>query len=746
MSPRVVEAHHVSCSRLPSASGYAPATVRVRVAKIHRTIYSDRAYLSSGAPMERKIFIAATEQRSGKSLLTIGLIRALQGFVPHVGYMKPIGQRYSADGDVDIDARLIRDIFDLANKVSDINPATMKDAQGEKDGFFDTIFSAYGRVSKGKDIVIIEGTDYTSALSALEFDINAELAKNLVAPVLLVANGHRRDTETIIASLTEVAESFESMGCNILGAVINRFESDTPAATCERIRSVLSKRDLRLYGAIPTDPLLGGPRLKEVADQLQASIFFKGDDLTKVVTGTKILAMSPENALGHIRDEDGCLLICPGDRMDSIFTALYAQESTLYPKYSGLILTGGLLPGPNMLDLFSGVKNTPMTILSVNEDTFAATLKVNGVSGEITSNDSEKIDRANALVEKHLDIDELYSHLGTIESNTVTPRMFQYRLMQMAKSSGKHVVLPEGTEPRIVSAAAEILNREICEITLLGSIGEMESIADRLGVSIDAAHLLDPATVEDTVRDGYAEIFYDLRKHKGVSLEMAKDLMLDPVHYATMMVHQCDADGFVSGSTHSTADTLGPVLRIIKTQAGTKLASSIFFMLMPDRVIVYGDCALVENPTAEQLAEIAITSADTAKAFGVEPYVAMLSYSTGQSGQGADVDKVRQGAELAREIRPDLAIEGPIQYDAAVSVDVARIKIKDSKVAGKASVFIFPDLDAGNTAYKAVQRSANVPAIGPVMQGLKKPANDLSRGASVVDIVYTIAITAIQSE
>ena len=703
-------------------------------------------YLSFGAPMERKIFIAATEQRSGKSLLTIGLLRALQGFVPHVGYMKPIGQRYSDGGDIDLDARLIRDIFDLSNKLSDINPATMKDAQGEKDVFFDAIFSAYGRISTGKDIVVIEGTDYTSSLSALEFDINAELAKNLVAPVLLVANGHKRDSEVITANLIEVAESFTSMGCDILGAVINRFEGDTPAETCESIRTVLAKRDLRLYGAIPTDPLLGGPRLKDVADQLQASIFFKGDDLSKVVTGTKILAMSPENALGHIRDEDGCLLICPGDRMDSILTALYAQESTLYPKYSGLILTGGLLPGPNMRDLLKGVKNSEMTILSVHEDTFAATLKVNAVSGEITKDDSEKIDRANALVEKHLDIDELYSHLGTIESKTVTPRMFQYRLMQMAKSSGKHVVLPEGTEPRILRAAAEVLNKEMCEITLLGNTGEMNATADRLGISIESAHLLDPAFVDEELRDAYAQIFYDLRKHKGVSLEMARDLMLDPVHYATMMVHQGDADGFVSGSTHSTADTLGPVLRVIKTRAGTKLASSIFFMLMPDRVIVYGDCALVENPTAEQLAEIAVTSADTAKAFGVEPYVAMLSYSTGRSGQGADVDKVRRGAELAREMRPDLAIEGPIQYDAAVSADVARIKIKDSKVAGKASVFIFPDLDAGNTAYKAVQRSANVPAIGPVMQGLRKPANDLSRGASVVDIVYTIAITAIQSQ
>jgi len=318
--------------------------------------------------------------------------------------------------------------------------------------------------------------------------------------------------------------------------------------------------------------------------------------------------------------------------------------------------------------------------------------------------------------------------------------------MQMAKRDRKHIVLPEGTEPRIIRAAADVLARNICDVTLLGSISEITETAHRLNVTIDDAKLIDPANVGEEIRDAYANRLYELRKHKGVSLDMAKDLMLDPVHFATLMVREGDADGFVSGSTHSTADTLGPVLRVIKTREGTQLASSVFFMLMPDRVVVYGDCALVENPTASQLAEIAITSADTAKDFGVEPYVAMLSYSTGRSGQGADVDKVREATEIAREKRPDIPIEGPIQYDAAVSKDVAKIKIKDSSVAGKASVLIFPDLDAGNTAYKAVQRSANVPAIGPVMQGLKKPANDLSRGATVVDIVYTIAVTAVQAQ
>ena len=696
--------------------------------------------------MERKVFIAATEQRSGKSLLTIGLMRALQGIIPRVGYMKPIGQRFAEGDSVDLDARLVYDVFDLTDELHDINPTSMNSVQGSGGEYFDAVFSAYGRISNGKDAVIIEGTDYTSALSALEFDINAELAKNLVAPVLLVANGAGHDPDEIITNLIEVTESFTNMGCNILGAVVNRFDCDTGRNGCDTIRDELTRRGIQFFGAIPQDPLLAGPRLKDVADQLGTSLVYQGDTMSRIVTGTRILAMTPENALEYIRDRAGYLLICPGDRMESIFTALYAQESTTYPQYSGLILTGGLVPGKNVRVLLSGLKDSGMTILSVDDDTYSTTVRVNNVSGDISKDDDEKISRAAGLVEKHLDIQRLYDHLGTIESDTVTPKMFQYRLMQMAGADRKHIVLPEGTEPRIIRAASAILEQNTCEITLLGDLNTIAESAGRLGVDISNATLTDPAKVHVDIRNAYANTFYELRKHKGVSLEMAKDLMLDPVHYATLMVRNGDADGFVSGSTHSTADTLGPVLRVIKTKEGISLASSVFFMLMPNKVVVYGDCALVENPTATQLAEIAITSAETARSFGVEPYVALLSYSTGESGRGVDVDKVHEAARLARKKRPDVPIEGPIQYDAAVSVDVARIKIKDSKVAGKATVFIFPDLDAGNTAYKAVQRSANVPAIGPVMQGLKKPANDLSRGATVVDIVYTIAITAIQAQ
>jgi len=696
--------------------------------------------------MEKKIFITSTEPRSGKSLVTIGLMHALQGIIPKVGYMKPIGQRYVGDSTIDQDALLVRDMFGLNDALEDINPASIQDAQEDKDKLFERVFEACARLSKGRDVVVFEGTDYTSTISALEFDINAELAHNLVAPVLLVASGVGKEFSQIVDSIVEATESFQEMNCNFLGVVVNRFETESFTRDTEKLREMLVKRNIILYGTLPSNLLLSRPRLRDVAEQLGAEIFYQGDDLSKVVTDVKILAMTPENALGYVGEIDGYLLITPGDRVENILAAMAAQRSVYYPRFSGMVLTGDLVPGPNVRKLFKGQVESGLTILKVPDDTYSCALKVNEVSGELKKDDKEKIDLVNQLVNVHINTDQIFKELGTLVSDVVTPRMFQYRILEMAKRERKRIALPEGTEPRILEAAAEVLNRGICDIILLGDIDTMKELVHRNDLDLSGADLIDPKHADSKVLQDYAETLYELRKHKSVTKEMARDLLLDPVYYATMMVYKGDADGFVSGSTHSTADTLGPVLRVIKTKPGVSLASSIFFMALPDKVLVYGDCALVENPTAEQMADIAITSADTAKAFGIEPKVALLSYSTGTSGKGKDVDKVREAARIAKERRPELLIEGPIQYDAATSAEVARVKAKDSSVAGQATVYIFPDLDAGNTAYKAVQRAANVPAIGPVMQGLAKPANDLSRGATVTDIIYTIAMTAIQAQ
>jgi len=676
----------------------------------------------------------------------LGLINAIQGIVPSVGYMKPIGQRYRRKGEVDEDAVLIKAVYWLEDDIKDINPVRMSNVQAESESLFDSIFDAYNRISADKDVVVIEGTDYTSTVTALEFDINAELAKNLVAPVVLVARGSDRSVEDIARSIEECADSFREQGCSLLGALVNRFESKEYDADKAKLAELLEGSGTPFFGAIPPDPTLSGPRLREVVDQLKARIVHRGDDLSRVVTGVKVMAMNPENALDYIRDRDGYLIITSGDRVEHILTTLCAHNSRFYPSYSGILLTGGLVPKEKVFELISGLPLSGLSIVSLKDDTYSAALKVHGVSGELSKEDPQKINLANQIIERNVDFGRIYKLLGTAETNVTTPKMFQYRLVRMARSQRTHIVLPEGNEPRILRAAEQVVRKGICDITLLGSSDVIRAESQNMGLDLTGANITDPETVDPGVIEGYSETLYELRKHKSVTKEMALDLMVDPVYFATMMVYSGDADGFVSGTVHSTADTLGPVLRVIKTREGVSIASSIFFMLMPDQVLMYGDCALLENPDAQQLAEIALTSADTAKTFGIDPFVAMLSYSTGKSGKGRDVDKVREATDLVRERRPDLPVEGPIQYDAAVSSEVGRIKISDSQVAGRATVFVFPDLDAGNTAYKAVQRSAKVPAIGPILQGLAKPANDLSRGALVVDIVYTIAVTAIQAQ
>ncbi len=694
--------------------------------------------------MSKNIFIAATEPNSGKSAISIGLLEAFERIVPDVGYIKPIGQRFRNNNRFDEDASLIKEVFHQDSDLENMNPVSMKDIQNDKDQAIERIMRAYNKIAENKNVVVIEGTDYTSATSALEFDINADIAKNLGAPVLLVANGAGKTVDDIISNVTECRDSFQETGCDFLGVIVNKLDADDYGATYEQIREFLEKDKTILFGIPPYSVTLARPRLLDVAEELEARVIYRGDDLSKIVVEPRVFAMTLENGLRYINDKDGYLVITPGDRDDVITAIMAAQMSGAYPKLSGIILTGGLEPGEFVKKLIGGLGDAQLSILSVDDDTYITALKVNAVTGDIKRNDKEKIELAAQIVERHVDTKRIYDQLGLKKSKRRTPKMFVYELMERAHTDKKHIVLPEGTEPRILQATEQILTREICDITLLGQPEEITDQAQLLGVNIDRANIVNPNTYDSL--DQYASTLYDLRKHKGMTEERARDMVLDPIYFGTMMVHQGDADGFVSGSTHTTADTIRPVLQIIKTKPDVSLASSIFFMCLPDRVLVYGDCALVQDPNAEQLADIAITSATTAKSFGIDPYIAMLSYSTGASGQGQVVDKVREATRIAREKQPELKIEGPLQYDAAISPEVANLKLKDSEVAGKASVYIFPDLNSGNIAYKAVQRSANITAIGPVLQGVNKPANDLSRGATINDIVYTIAITAIQAQ
>jgi len=697
--------------------------------------------------MTQNIFIAATEPNSGKSAISIGLIEAFERIVPRVGYMKPVGQRYRSHAHIDDDAALIKEIFQLKDELEDMSPVAITDAQTRKDAAYDRIIESYKRIAENKDIIVIEGTDYTSTTSSLEFDVNAELAKNLNAQVLLVANGHKKSIDEIVSNVTICRDSFRDVGCDFLGVVINGFRLENYEEDHSKLKAKIEKENIPVFGIVPYNPTLGKPKLGEIAEKLNAKIIYQGDDLSKVVIEPIVYAMKLENALGHMKDEEGRLIITPGDK-DDIIGILESHRVKIYPRLSGIILTGGILPGKNTMDLIRG-SGISISILSVEDDTYTTAIKVAEIAGELSKDDTEKIRFVKLLVETRVEIEKIYSQLGLQKADIRTPKMFMYELLARAKSDRKHIVLPEGSGERILRATQRILNREICEITLLGSEDGIYETAARISSKTaktikEKANIIDPSQVKGL--DDYVDTLYQIRKNKGVTQERARDLMLDPHYLATMMVYKGDADGFVSGTEHSTAATIRPVLQLIKTKENVSLASSVFLMCLPDRILVYGDCALVENPDAEQLADIAITSAETARTFGIDPFVAMLSYSTGESGKGKDVDKVRKATEIAKKKKPELPIEGPIQYDAAVSFDVAKTKMKESEVAGKATVYIFPDLDSGNIAYKAVQRSANIAALGPVLQGVNKPANDLSRGATVDDIVYTIAITAIQAQ
>jgi phosphate acetyltransferase len=455
-----------------------------------------------------------------------------------------------------------------------------------------------------------------------------------------------------------------------------------------------------------------------------------------------VAAMQIGNFLDYI--EKGSLVVTPGDRSDIIVSALASRLSAAYPDIAGILLTGGIRPDRNVARLVEGWTGVPVPVLLGKEATFQTARRLYNMYGKIEPDNQKKIASALGVFEENVDTVEMRSRLNTRKSTKVTPQMFEYSLIEKAKAHRQHIVLPEGSDERILRAADILVRRGVVDLTILGDIPTIQSKISQMGLNLESVQLIDPSKSPDL--EEYIETFHELRKSKGVSRELACDCMMDPTYFGTMMVYLGKADGMVSGAINTTAHTIRPALQIIKTKPGISIVSSVFFMCLKDRVLVFGDCAVNPNPNPQQLAEIAINSAETARVFGIEPRVAMLSYSTGDSGAGSDVDLVIEATRIARERAPELLIEGPIQYDAAIDPEVAQKKLPDSPVAGRATVFIFPDLNTGNNTYKAVQRAANAVAIGPVLQGLKKPVNDLSRGCLVPDIVNTVAITAIQAQ
>jgi phosphate acetyltransferase len=494
---------------------------------------------------------------------------------------------------------------------------------------------------------------------------------------------------------------------------------------------------------LPEQPTLAMPTMGEIRKSLGAACMCgDGEALNQVVSNYKIAAMGVAEFLNYV--EDGCLIVTPGDRADIILASLAVDASATYPRVAGLLLTGRLEPAATVQRLMSGLRKTKVSILQVPTDTFSTAMALNRVEASMLPGDERKIAAALGLFEAHVDTEALLARLAVRRSVRRTPLMFEYELLRRAKSARRHIVLPEGQDERILRAAEILALRDVVDLTLLGDPEKVNRRIAELGLRLEGIRVIDPASSAD--RERYAQTYFELRRHKGISQQMAYDLMDDVSYFGTAMVHHGDAHGMVSGAVHTTQHTIRPAFEMIKTRPDALIVSSVFFMCLADRVLVYGDCAVNPNPDAEQLADIAIASAETAAAFRIEPRVAMLSYSTGSSGKGAEVEKVREAVRIARGRRPDLKLEGPMQYDAAVDASVARSKMPESEVAGQATVFVFPDLNTGNNTYKAVQRSAGAVAIGPVLQGLNKPVNDLSRGCLVPDIVNTVAITAIQAQ
>jgi phosphate acetyltransferase len=616
-------------------------------------------------------------------------------------------------------------------------------SNGQQELLFKFILEKYKDLEERCDFVLCEGTDYTGVTTAFEFDFNAGVANNIGCPIIAVVNGYGKSPGEILHAIRFARDAFDGEGCTILSILVNRAESQSVDLISSRLRGEAIV-DEPVY-ILPEEPLLGKPTVEEIAANLNGRLL-QGDpdSLKREVLDIKIAAMNLPHFLDYIGD--GTLIITPGDRSDVIMGSLAATISETYPNISGLLLTGGLPIEPQVQRLIEGTKKTwPIPIFSVDFDTYTTAIKAGSVRAALTPQNERKIATAIGLFEAHVNLPEIEDHIEVVHSSSVTPIMFEYNLIQRAKAAHQqHIVLPEGSERRILQASEILLRRQVVDITLLGKPEEIRQKISGLGLKLNEINIVDP--MRSDLLEEYAEIYYEMRKHKGISEKMAQDTLTDPSYFGTMMVYKGAADGMVSGAVHTTGETIRPALQIIRTRKGVAIVSSVFLMCLSDRVLVYGDCAVNPDPSAAQLADIAVSSAETAMIYGIEPRVAMCSYSTGKSGKGRDVDKVREATRLVKEKRPDLKIEGPIQYDAAVDAGVAKTKLPQSEVAGHATVFIFPDLNTGNNLYKAVQRSADAVAIGPVLQGLNKPVNDLSRGCTISDIVNTVAITAIQAQ
>ncbi len=695
--------------------------------------------------MNKAVYIATIEAFSGKSLISIGLMNELLTRKNKVGYFRPVIDDYPEGKQDNHITTMIRHFhLDLSYRdaygYSRSNLIDLLNKGGEKK-ILETIIRKYKKLEKKFDFILIEGSDFSGEGAMIEFELNVKLASNLSIPTILVSSGISKTFDEYVSNIKLAYDSFKDENVEVQAVIANKIKPKNLNSVIKRIKKVVDKETY--VTAVPRDENLLKPSMRDILNYFDGKVLFGEKHLEQPVKQYEVGAMQLRHYLNRLRDKS--VVITPGDRADLILGAIQADKSDAYPNISGLVLTGGIMPEKPVLKLIGGI-NPGMPIIVVKPNTFEASSKIADLKPRINAFDTRKIMRSISLFKKHVGVKQILNKLIKYENENMTPSMFLYNLEEWASQDHKKIVLPEGNDVRILKAACRLQANGLVDIVLLGKKEQICSIVKNNGINLDCnkVEIICPGTAPQL--DDYARKLYELRKHKGVTEAMAYDLIKDVSYFGTMMVLNGDADGMVSGAVHTTQHTIRPALQLIKTKPDAKLVSSVFFMCLPDRVSAFADCAINPNPNSEELAEIAIASADSAKKFGINPKVAMLSYSSGSSGKGEDVEKVRQATEIVKQKRPDILVEGPIQYDAAVDLGVGKKKLPDSPVAGQASVLIFPDLNTGNNTYKAVQRETGALAIGPMLQGLNKPVNDLSRGCTVDDVYNTILLTAIQAQ
>ncbi|MDP1540567.1 MAG: phosphate acetyltransferase [Moraxellaceae bacterium] len=685
-------------------------------------------------------FLAPNSFGVGLTSTSLGLFRTLERAGLKVGFFKPVAQNHKGDSGPERSSALMHQCHGI-NVPTPLEQTRVERllGDGHMDDLLEECMHLFAQAGEDKDVVIVEGMVPTRSVHYAG-ELNARLATSLSADVILVS---APDDDNISAFADRIEIQAQQFGgiksSRVVGVIVNKVPNDDFINTFSQHASMIRQGDIRLLGAIPLNPLLNAPRTSDIAGLLNAHVLHAGDmgqrRMTKIMLGARTVANLVESL------NPGVLVVTPGDRDDVILATCLAASNGV--PLAGLLLGSDFPPDKRIMALCQGALQSGLPVMTVATNSYDTAANLDRMNKEIPIDDSERAERVTEYVASHLDHEWLESRCETPRELRLSPSAFRYQLVQRASAANKRIVLPEGAEPRTVQAAAICQRRGIARCVLLAKQEEVEAVAKAQGIDLpEGLEIIDPAEV----RERYVEPMVELRKGKNLNAPMAIAQLEDNVVLGTMMLALDEVDGLVSGAINTTANTIRPAFQLIKTAPGYNLVSSIFFMLLPDQVLVYGDCAVNPEPNAAELAEIALQSAASARAFGIEPRVAMISYSTGDSGTGAEVEKVREATRIAREAEPDLLLDGPLQYDAAAIESVGRQKAPNSPVAGRANVFIFPDLNTGNTTYKAVQRSADCISVGPMLQGLRKPVNDLSRGALVDDIVYTIALTAIQAK